>query len=142
MKYFTITGVLLVALAAIPAVAQDQPAPEGGDRREQLQQRLVDMAERLKLTPEQKERVEPLVKQELERRRDIMAKYQGQRDLRSRRAMMQDMRSGQEDLDKQLSGILTDDQMAELRKMREENRERMRENIRQRRSQQQEQQQQ
>lgn len=141
MKYFTITGVLLVALAAIPAVAQDQPAPGGGGRREQMQQRLSDMAERLKLTPEQKEKIDPLVKQEMEKRRDIMTRYQGQHDPQSRRSMMQDMRGAQQDLDKQLSGILTADQMAELRKMREENRERMRENMRQRRSQQQEQQQ-
>lgn len=145
MRYVVLASALLSMFALAPAVAQDQPQnpppdqPQGRQaRREQIQQRLAEMADRLKLTPDQKQRIEPILRDEMSKVRDIRAKYQGQQG--NRRAMMQEMRAVQGDVDKQLGGILTADQMTELRKMRQENRDRMRENMRERRQQQQPQQ--
>jgi len=138
MKQFLVAGVLAAAMAIVPAVAQEQGQDQKQDqqqqRREQFQQRMAEYKDRLKLAPEQEERLTGLIKDQMQKARDIRAKYQEQANP-DRRAMMQEMRGLQEDLDGKVAEFLSKDQMIEWNKIREENQQRMRDNMRRRKQQ-------
>lgn len=131
MRYFA-TGIVAAALAVGPfsfiGAAQEQSTTQ---QQDQVQARIAEFKERLKLTPEQEEKVVPIFRQQMERAKEIRDKNQG-----DRRAMMKEMRNAQEDMDKQLAEVLDKDQMSELKKIRSERRDQMRENMRRRRNQQ------
>ncbi len=129
MKHVLMTGVLLAALGTLPAVAQDQP--QGGDRRQQMQDRMAEYAERLKLSDAQKQQMTDLLKEEAGKMRDLRDKYQGGNG--DRRAMMQDMKAIQDDMNARVAKFLSKDQMKEWNKIQDENQQRRRENMRRRR---------
>ncbi len=85
------------------------------------------MKDRLKLTPEQEEKIRPIFQEEVQKMREIRDKYAGQQTREARRSMMTEMKQVRDDMDKQLKDILTKDQMDELQKIRQERQGRMRE---------------
>ena len=114
-----IAGVLV---AYTPAVcAQDakevKPAPKreggpggpGGQRGEAAKERLNKMAEELKLTDEQKTKVEAAMKEQAE-------KMRGLRDA-TPEERKEKVKAAQEDMSKKMKGILTAEQFAKWEKM-------------------------
>lgn len=95
-----------------------QSSQERGERLQELQQRL-------NLSPEQIERIRPILEDEAKKAREIRAKYDGD-SRRSRIKLLRELRSLREDAQKRIEPILTPDQQAEWKKIRAERREEMR----------------
>lgn len=122
-------------LAEPPMTAQaSAPAQTpSSERVTQLQERLKQIEERLALTPEQKEQVRPILQEELQQLKALRENMQdGGGNRRQRRRALKDAREIQTEADKKLRGILSESQMAELKKIREEWRAQARERMRER----------
>ena len=127
LRRFAVLAVLAVTLANGPAVASDRE----GDA-ERLQQRVEAFKDRLKLTPEQTERLEPIFLESLAARRDILAKYGVSADERPELSMRQkislarELRAARNASDAEIGEHLTAEQRAELKKIQDEWRDRFR----------------
>jgi Spy/CpxP family protein refolding chaperone len=117
------------APAAPPAPnAQTAPdAPNAPQMPEQARQRLEQVKERLKLTPEQVEQVRPILTEEVQKLRALRESNPGGGSRRDRLKMARELKRIQDDADDRLKKILTKEQMNELKKLREERRAEMRE---------------
>lgn len=82
---------------------------------EQLQQRL-------NLSEDQRARIRPILSEEATKLRDIRAKYEGQDARRSRLSRLREMRGVEQDLEKRVTPLLTKQQQAERKKIRQERR--------------------
>jgi len=82
------------------------------------------LKDRLDLTDKQAADIEPVVKESLEKKHEVFDSY-GKNRQEIRDAMRDKLQVIDEETQKQLSGILTDAQMRDLRALREERRERM-----------------
>ena len=109
-----------------PAKQQDKPSKSESDgpkddRVGQGQKRLAEVQARLKLTPEQQEKVRPIVIEEMKQLRAARDEMQssGQRP-RDRMKAGRKVRSIQDDTEAKLKPILSKEQMAEYKKIREE----------------------
>jgi len=128
LKYLTgiITCLFLVTMVTCsPANAFGRSGgriPEGRS----ADQITSDMKEHLNLTEEQEAQIRPIIEEQIEKRREIVQKYQGhgRPDRESLRNEMQKLR---ETTENQLAGILTEDQMEEYRGIQEEQRQKMHE---------------
>jgi Spy/CpxP family protein refolding chaperone len=109
--------ILCLSLALAPALPAQQEAPR---RVEQLQNRL-------QLTPEQVQKIRPILEEEAEKLREIRAKYQGSTDRRSRAKMLRELQDVQQSIERRITPILTKEQQAEWKKIREERRAELRE---------------
>lgn len=119
--------VVWLAVAAPPAAAVQSQEPGA-----QIQQRLEAIKERLALTPDQIERVRPVLAEEAKKLRALRDKYasgEGQ-SRRSRRSMARELRDIRSDADEQLKRILSRQQMDELKDIREEWRQELRGRVR------------
>lgn len=127
-----IETILLAALmiAAAPASAEESTAA-----RSQLQETV----ERLGLTDDQKEQVEPVLEQAASKRDRILAKYGINPDnpnnskkprLRTMRSVKKEMDALREDTASKLKGILTAEQLSEYEQVQKERQEAMRERMR------------
>lgn len=134
--------------AAPDAGAARQP---GGERLAQLQERLNEAKERMKLTDEQVERMRPIFREGMEKQMAVLEKHgidlrgprdggaQGSRQRGAARQNLRQLRELGDDLDvvrketrKQLKDILSKEQFKEFKKIQEEGREEMRRRIRER----------
>jgi len=96
----------------------------------EVRHRMHEMAEQLKLTPDQKEKLKPIMQDQATQMRAIRAKYVSMpRTPENREAMMKELKALQEANDPRLASVLSADQMAQLKKMREENRAQMRQRM-------------
>lgn len=112
-----------------------QSEPE--DQTAQLQQRLAEIRERLKLTEAQSEQITPIVETHLEAMRVVLEDYgiDLQDDPKSRKRLrLRELRALGKDTDKvrsatadKLSAVLDEAQMKEYRKIQAENKAEMRE---------------
>lgn len=112
-----------------------------GDRAAELENRIVEARERLALTDEQAEAIVPILEAGMEKQSEIFSKHgidlgaakeEGKRKrlgVRALRSLRADMDEVREDTLKELEEVLTDEQLAEFRKMQEENRSQMRERL-------------
>jgi type II secretory pathway pseudopilin PulG len=124
MKTKRLTVVFALVLAAgLPGFAQQA---DGGGQRDQFQQRLQTIKQRLQMTPDQSEKVRPVVVQELQQMKAVREKYGDGQDRRSRLKMVRELRDIRSSTDEQLKAILSKQQMDELKKIREEWREQYR----------------
>ena len=124
-------GILVVGLVTgVVAYAQEPPPKEQpkaesertkDDRMAQGLKRLAEVQARLKLTPEQQEKVRPIVIEEMKQLRAARDEIQssGQRP-RDRMKAGRKVKSIQEDAEAKLKPILSKEQMAEYKKIREE----------------------
>ncbi|QOY88479.1 hypothetical protein [Paludibaculum fermentans] len=115
----------LLALCAGALPAQQEPTAQQ-EKRERAQERLQQIKDRLKLTPEQSEQVRPIVTEEFQRLKEIRDKHSGDSNRRGKMKMAREMRDVQSDADSKLSKVLSKTQMDELKKMRAEWRQQMR----------------
>jgi CubicO group peptidase (beta-lactamase class C family) len=103
----------------------------GPEQLEKAQERLKEIEERLALTPDQKEQLRPVLVDELQQLKALREKHQdddgGRASRRDRRKMAKDFRHVQSETDKKLRAILSETQMAEMKKIREEWRQQLRE---------------
>ena len=131
----TLTAATLIALFAVgaEAAADDDPAAKA---KAQMQETF----ERLELTDEQIQQVEPVLRASAEARQEILAEYgmdpasrqsSGARPgPRKMRAMRKEMDAVNEDTLGQLEQVLSDEQIAEFNRIQEERRAEMRERMR------------
>jgi Spy/CpxP family protein refolding chaperone len=87
---------------------------------------LCHMDARLELTPEQKEKLRPIMEQEMETMRELKAKHR-QEMSEIREKFRNQMEKQRENMELQFAQVLTDEQVAELQQMNEERRERWKE---------------
>lgn len=125
--------IALMLVGILPAVAQEPttPATPGQAMPEQARQRLEQIKERLKLTPEQVEQVRPIITDEMQKLKALREKNGGGTasggSRRDRMKMAREFKRIQDDVDDQLKKVLSKEQMSELKKIREERRQEMRE---------------
>jgi hypothetical protein len=120
----------LVMMSTVPAgTVQDNRDPI---QTEQVQKRLQEIKDRLELTPDQIERIRPLLTEEVQKLNAVREKYDpDDQNLRARLRMARDLRGVQDSTDEQLKKILSKTQMEEVKKIREEGRQRFLERERQ-----------
>jgi hypothetical protein len=118
-----ITTLLAVAVAATivsigGASAQTGPSPD----RAELTQRLESAAQRLNLSDEQRTRAEPIMRASFERRQALVedARSDGSINMREARSLRTAIQSESERMMRELDGVLTPAQLAELAAIQEE----------------------
>jgi Spy/CpxP family protein refolding chaperone len=121
-----ILTLLLIGSISPRASAQEPNAPAMPD---QARQRLEQIKERLKLTPEQVEQVRPILTDEVQKLKALREANSGG-GRRDRRKMAREFKRIQDDADDQLKKVLSKEQMSELKKLRDERRQQMRERAR------------
>lgn len=124
-----LAGAMLIGslgLWTTPLLAQ-QDSTAQQQKMERAQERLQQIKDRLKLTPEQSEQVRPIVTEEFQQLKAIRDKHSGDSNRRGKLKMAREMRDVQSASDAKLSKVLSKTQMDELKKMREEWRQQMRE---------------
>lgn len=129
MKTLRILAVFsLLTLGAIPMFASQDPPDTPREVAEQARQRFDEIKQRLDLTPEQVEKVRPVLLQELQRLRALRDKNAGRdQTIRGQLQTAREFRDIQNDAAKSMEKILTKQQMQEYRKIQEETREELRE---------------
>jgi hypothetical protein len=117
----TFLGILFIAMLA-PLLMAGEPSE---DTAGQAKQRLAELVQRLNLTDEQKQKIAPIVKSEVGELKAIRAKYPAELSRRDKRKMFGDMKSVQRKYEPQIAAILTKEQQAEWKKIKEESKERL-----------------
>lgn len=124
MKHSVLVFALLL-IGAAPAWARQQSGAD--QQREEVQQRLERIKERLALTPQQVEQMRPVLEDEVRRLKAVREKYDGSgQSRRARREIARELRDIRSAADERLQKILTEQQMAEMKKIREERRAQLR----------------
>ena len=131
MKDLIVAVALLTVCAAPTRVgAQEQApvAPRGGQTQADAAiERLEQFKERLKLTPDQVERVRPVLIEEAQKLKALREKADDSgRSRRARLELARELRAIRDQTDNQLKKVLSKEQMNELKKIREERREQLR----------------
>ena len=127
-----IVGVALLMICAAPAraAAQEQtPAPPKVEQAQtdQVRARLEQFVERLKLTPEQIERVRPVLVEEAQQLKALREKAGNAGEgRRAKLKLARELRAIQDRVDDELKKVLSKEQMNELKKIRDERREQLR----------------
>lgn len=126
---------VLILPVIVPAAAQELDP----DRRAEIESRIEQAKERLNLTEEQVEQIKPIIKSSFEASMEILESHgidlsipQEERERPSfgeLRALNKDMQKVRTESTAQMAEVLSDEQMAEFRKMQEERREQMRAEI-------------
>ena len=110
-----VVGLALVGALATPAQAQQQQRYRGMDP----EQRMEKLKQELELTEDQVTAVETIFAKHDERRSEIFESRS-----EDRRAMREQMRAFQGEMDKELAEVLTAEQMQEFQELREQMRQR------------------
>ena len=120
-----LVAILAMVLMSMPSAGAVQNSGTDPQQVEQVQQRLQEIKERLELTPEQIEKVRPLLTEEIQKLRALREKYDGEEQtLLVRLGMGRELRAVQNATDEELKKVLSKKQMEEVEKIREEGRER------------------
>jgi hypothetical protein len=122
MKFWLATVLSLCALLA-QDTPQNQPASEeSSEPRGQAVQRIMELQERLNLTPEQKAQVVPVFRDELLQEKAVRDEYGNPRDanLRTKLKMARKIKGIESETDKKLATILNEAQMKEIKQFRAE----------------------
>lgn len=131
------SNAVLLGLMMVVAI---QPIWADSDRDARLEERLVEVRERLRLSDEQVEKVQPILQASTEAQRSVLTRYGIDLDAEggpSKRLGMREARKLRSELGKvrtdtleQLEDVLTDEQLEEFRKLQEEHRQAMQQRIR------------
>ena len=103
------------------------------DIAEQAKARMTEIQGRLKLTPQQIDQIRPILQDEVQKMKALRDKYQGDTSRSSKRHMLREAKSIQEDGQSKINPLLTKDQQSEWKKIRDEQKAKMREEFRNRR---------
>ena len=115
--------VLMVACLVFiqTASAQDRGRPGKAPSPERV---MAKLTERLNLTEEQKVQMQPVIKDDMEKHRDVMTKAREQ-EIKDREAVRAQFEAIDKETDAKLATILSAEQLKEFQKIREERRARM-----------------
>ena len=134
MSWNSVVYPVIVALALL--VGAPSSAAEAEPSKEQRQQaaelKIEELKERLKLTPEQEQRLAPLVQDRNAKLKALRERSGEAPSRRERRAMLKEARGIQENFIEQVEPILTKEQLKEWEAIRAELRETARERMRER----------
>jgi hypothetical protein len=114
--------ILAWCLAGLLAYGQ-QASSE--DRAAQAAERMKQLQARLKLTPEQIEKLKPIVQQEIQELRAVRDKHASDTSRRGRLSMAREMKGVQDKYDDSIGAVLTPEQIKEWKKIKEERKEQM-----------------
>jgi Spy/CpxP family protein refolding chaperone len=128
-RLIIILTLLLIGTLPGRAAAQEPTAPAVP---EQARQRIEQIKERLKLTPEQVEQVRPILADEVQKLKALRESNSGG-GRRDRRKMAREFKRIQGETDDQLKKVLSKEQMKELKTLRDEWRQQMRDRVAQNR---------
>jgi Spy/CpxP family protein refolding chaperone len=117
------TFVLVLCLAVVPAYAQQ--AASSQDRAEQARERIAQLQSRLKLTPEQVERLKPIIQQEVQELRAVRDKYASEASRRAKVSMAREMKGIQQKYEGSVAAILTPEQAREWNEIKQERKQEM-----------------
>ena len=124
----TLAAVVLTTVSASALVTLDEQA----EAAQKVQQRVEATIERLDLTDEQRPEIEAILTESTEKRLAILGSYgvqPGSRPDLNRRKMMtmrKEVSAVSDDTMAKLKGVLTEDQLAEYKKVQQEQRDAMR----------------
>jgi len=124
MLRIRIVTLALGLFAAMPAVAQQQHG-DSAARAAQVKERLAKISKELNLTPQQNEQLKPIIQQEVADLRAVHDKYKGDKSSDAKMSRRKEMRAVQEKYEPQINGVLTPDQQAQWKKMKQEKMEQM-----------------
>jgi hypothetical protein len=132
-------GVLaaMTLMGSVSTPARDRQLSE--DQRAQIEQRLADVRARLELTPEQSERLQPILRESFEKRLALRESHglagDGQQRPSRRQliALRDDMKKLNAQTNAQVDAVLDDRQMAEFIEIQEETRDQVRQRVREKR---------
>jgi Spy/CpxP family protein refolding chaperone len=110
----------ILCLVATAALAQPPTASENPAKGARAQERLGELQSRLKLTPEQTEKLRSILQQELEELRTVREKYASDTSPTARQNMQNEMKGVHERYEGQITALLTPEQMGEWNKIKEE----------------------
>ena len=128
MRKLVAVNVMLALAASAVIVSLLTPIAVAGEMsKDDVQARLAAMKEKLKLTPDQEEKIKPLLQAQAEKLKGIHDKYLNKTDDASKKAKMDEVRAAKRDLHDKLGGILSKEQMADWEKMRDESAQKMKE---------------
>lgn len=136
-KFFTIAAVIAGMLFGLPGIAHADDAL-GAAAADQVSQRVADLVARLELTEDQKQEVEAILRDSMEKRFAILESYGFESDARpklrprQKRGLRNDMKDVADATTADLADVLTEEQMAEFAVIQEEQREALRERLQER----------
>ncbi|MEL6359466.1 MAG: hypothetical protein AAFR21_00170 [Pseudomonadota bacterium] len=131
-------GLASFIVATSPAIAGEEHLSE--EQRAQFEERFQENSARLNLTDDQKTSLEPILKENFEKRQELMETYNvtgekmSRKEMRKRRGELKAFRSEmdtlREETNTRVAAILSDEQMATWTTIQEENKEAMRARMR------------
>ncbi len=128
-----LTSTFGLLILAFPAYGQDHSP--SATQKQQLEQHVEYVRQRLQLTEAQRTDLEPILSKSFEDRMNILKSYgfsketRPQLSLRKKLALRSDMNELRDQTEQAVSVILNDHQMDEFLEIQEENRKRMREGL-------------
>jgi Spy/CpxP family protein refolding chaperone len=110
--------VLCCGAAGMDLLAQQPTASE--ERSAQARERIAQLQSRLNLTPEQVEKLKPILQKEMEEVRALREKQGSDTSRKGKARVMRDVRSIQEKYEGQIDAVLTPEQKQEWKKFQDE----------------------
>lgn len=118
--FYRTTCLAMLLIGLVSGVVLAQPTrPEQPSKPPTVEEIVSQLQEQLNLTDEQVEQIRPIFEEEFEKREELFQKNRGQ-GPESRKALDTEFQKLQEETEKQLEEIFTEEQMALYRKMLEE----------------------
>jgi len=100
-------------------------APQSEERAAQVKERMAELQARLKLTPDQTDKLRPIVRNEMEELKAVRDKFASDTSRRGKRRMVREMQGVRKKYEPQISALLTPEQQSEWKKVREERQQQM-----------------
>ncbi len=125
--------ILTLLLAGSRAVAQAQD-PQAAATATADGSRWEAIKTRLKLTPDQEARIRPILQEEAGKLKAVGQKYEGQTSRKAKKAKMKEAKAIQSDAQTRINPLLTEEQQAEWKKMRDEAKARAKEEMKKRKA--------
>jgi hypothetical protein len=126
-----VLSVIVALSSALPAAGSAAEPAES--RREAMELKIQELRDRLALTPEQEQKLAPLIEERNAKLKDLFSRRDAESSRREKRAMMSEARAIQQAFNAQIEPILTAEQKREWEAFRQEARAGMKERYRERR---------
>jgi hypothetical protein len=123
---------LLFALIVLTGITIVHAAELTDAQQQTIETKIQELRERLALTPEQEQKIAPLLEARNQKLRDLRANYGDDASRRGKMAMLREGKAIQKEFDAQIEPILTKDQLQEWQQLRAEMRSAARERYRNR----------
>ena len=123
---------------AMSAAAQEQRFSD--EQIAQIEERVAATRERLQLTPEQQAALEPILTASVEQRLAVLQSYgfsgedRPKLSFRQKLSLRKEMQAIREKTESEVAGVLSEEQLAEYKKIQDENREQLRARLQNRNS--------